>query len=224
MSSAASFRPRTGSGEGRTWYTAGAMAKKRKGKGKAKGEAPEPEEANVVSIAKKQAEKLVERVESLTDAIGRQIDEGVAEVLEHYRAWEEEHPEDAVARIDKMAMVRLGFIGPGGFDRCHETHRLPTDAFISEDDLGDAVLDDYVGAEELMCPAKEAGRCKKIWKEIGMPPCCLLLLEVNQGLGGGIWDERVGLILSELGRWHKPERYEDSFRAAERLKRKHKPK
>ena len=196
------------------------MARKRKPKQK-----PKQKPRKVVRLDVKRAEKMEEQLLSMVAESGRALDEQVALIRGFYREWERENPSAALKGFQKMAMVRLGFIGPGGFDRCHEPGRLPEDAFISEDhDLGDELLDDYKGAEVLMCPAKASGRCQGIWRGVRMPPCYLLLLEVYEGLGGGVLDDRVDEVVSDFGKWPGPEEYAESFAEAERVRRRYERK
>jgi hypothetical protein len=51
-----------------------------------------------------------------------------------------------------------------------------------------------------------------------------LLLEVYVGLGGGVYDERVGGIVHDYGKGPGPEKYAKSFAEAERVLRRHRPK
>lgn len=181
----------------------------------------------VVRLDVKRAEKTMEQASSLMDGIVRGTDEAVALIVDHYREWERENPDAVIRQGDKMAMVRLGFIGNAGFDRCHETGRLPTDAFFGEDGwLEDELLDDLLGADALMCPAKESGACQAVWRGVGLPPCQLLLLEVYSGLGGGAYDERVGAILHDYTHDGPtgPDAFAKSFAEAKRLVKRYEPK
>ena len=176
--------------------------------------------ANVVDIGPRQAEKLVEKIQELTRDLASAQDEQVAQVLAAYRQWEEENPDAAVRPDVKLLMVRLGFIGTGGFERCHEEHRLPVNAYWKEDEFASELHYDSVGSEWLMCPAMESRECQRIWREMRAPPCHLLLLEVHQGLGGHIYDDRISEILSDYGGLRE-EDYSASFVRAEKLLRRH---
>lgn len=165
---------------------------------------------------------LDEKLVSLVRELERGLDEQVALILGRYHEWERENPRAGLERYEKMGMVRLGFIGPGGFDRCHEPGRLPVAAFIPEDiDVPDELPDDYEGARVLMCPAKESGACQRVWRGAGMPPCYLLLLEVHAGLGGRVSDERVEEVVADFGKWPGPEDCAESFAEAEAVIRRY---
>jgi hypothetical protein len=179
--------------------------------------------ANVVDLQEKQLEKLTEEVVSLGEQLTKGVEARVAAILDVYRTWERQHPDDAVKPHHKLAMIRYGFVGPGGFTRCHELHRLPETAFFLEDgDIDERIRRDDDASKVLMCPAMEAGRCQGAWRAMQMPPCYVLLLEVYQGLGGGAMDDAVDEILDDWGLWRGPDENEEvkeSFARAERLLR-----
>jgi hypothetical protein len=181
--------------------------------------------SNVVDIQEKRVEKLTERVVSLSEAITKGVDARVAALLDLYRTWERQHPDDALKPHHKLAMVRYGFVGPGGFTRCHEPHRLPQIAFLLADGGVDERIErDNDASEVVMCPAMEAGLCQGAWRAMQMPPCHLLLLEVYQGLGGGAMDDAVDQVLDDVGCWYDPDdndELKESFARAERLLRKY---
>ena len=177
---------------------------------------------NVVDLDAKRSEKLTEETVALVQQTARLLDEQVRLIVAAYNHWERENPELALRPSDKMAMVRLGFVGPGGFDRCHETGRRPLSAFISEDgEASDDLPNDRNGSEVLMCPAMESRACQGVWRGMRMPPCYLLLLEVHRGLGGGSQDSGVEEVVDDFGKWQGPEEYAESFVRAEQLIRRY---
>ena len=179
---------------------------------------------NVVDLDAKRSEKLIDETLALVQQTARLLDEQVRLIVAAYNQWERENPEIALRPSDKMAMVRLGFVGPGGFDRCHETGRRPWSAFVSEDgEASDDLPNDRNGPEILMCPAMESRRCQGVWQGIRMPPCYLLLLEVYRGLGGGSHDSGVEEVVDDFGKWQGPEEYAESFVRAEELIRRYRP-
>lgn len=184
------------------------MAKKRKPK--ADGAAP-------IDLEKARLERLARRFRALMKESGEALDRMVALVLEAYRAWERGNPERALHGYQRMEMVRLGFVGPGGFQRCHEEGRLPRDAF---DDDDPAMEDDREAADLLMCPAMEGGRCEPIWTALQLPPCQLLLLEIHQAVGASADDVTVQSAVGDFGRWPPGEQERKNFARAERLLRK----
>ena len=190
------------------------MARKRK----------DPPGQNVVDLDAKRSEKLTEAIIALDQRTVSLVDEQVRLIVLAYNQWERDNRELALRPSDKMAMVRLGFVGPGGFDRCHEPGRRPWSAFISEDgELVDDLPNDRTGSEVLMCPAMESRRCQGVWQGMRMPPCYLLLLEVHRGLGGSCHDEGVQEVVDDFGRWQGPEEYAESFVRAEQLIRRYRP-
>lgn len=171
----------------------------------------------VVDLADKRVDKLSGEIQSLAKAMCAQLDEQVATIVGQYRQWENEHSEIALQPKHKLAMVRYGFVGPGGFERCHEPHRLPETAFFLDDgDVDAQIRRDHDAAEVLMCPAMEAGRCKGVWSGVRMPPCYLLLLEIHDGLGGGAIDDSVQEVVDDVGCWGGPEQCAESFARGER--------
>jgi len=189
------------------------MAKKRKAK-----------VADVVDLEQARIGRLTSEFKRLAAAQAAKIDEHVGRVLEIYRGWERENPDRALKGFQKMQMVRWGFVGPGGFERCHEEGRRPEDSFYDgPDDLDTYVEElenDRTAGEVLMCPAMEARSCEGIWATHKTPPCHMLLLEVHQGLGGGVIDDALEQVLSDVGRWRGPDEYRESFVRAEKLLRK----
>jgi hypothetical protein len=179
----------------------------------------------VVDIRVAELDRATKRIKALTATIAQRTDEAVAAVIESYRAWEAGCPDDALRTDHKTEMVRLGFVGQAGFERCHEPHRLPWLAFftftarVPEHEVDE---DDQSLAEVMMCPAMQAGRCEPIWRAVGLPPCKLLLLEIHHGLGGGSACVGVDGVLRELDEQTPPDReHEASFRRAKRVKRHH---
>lgn len=141
----------------------------------------------------------------------------VAQRVGAYRDWEGAHADLALKPRHTLAMVRLGFVGPGGFERCHEPDRLPETAFLLEDgDVAEEVRRDHTASEVLMCPAMQDGVCQGVWQNMKTPPCYLLLLEVYHGLGGGAADDSVQEVVDDYGKWGGPEEYAESFARAER--------
>jgi hypothetical protein len=182
----------------------------------------EPSGHNVVDLDAKRSEKLTDELITLAQHSARLMDEQVELIVLAYDQWERQNPELALRASDKMAMVRLGFVGPGGFDRCHETGRRPWCAFVSEDgEPADDLPNDRNGPQVLMCPAMESRRCQGVWRGMRMPPCYLLLLEVHRGLGGGSQDSGVHEVLDDFGKWQGPEEYAESFVRAEQLIRRY---
>jgi hypothetical protein len=182
-----------------------------------------PRARNVVDLEKKRLEKLTGELSSLVRQGARLLDEQVEAIVGAYHEWERDNPELAIKPFRKMAMVRLGFVGPGGFERCHEPGRLPERAFFEEDGaIADEIRSDRHGSETLMCPAMEARACQRVWQEMRMPPCYILLLEVHRGLGGGAYDPGVEEVIDDLGKWQGPEEYAESFARAEELLRRYK--
>jgi hypothetical protein len=176
----------------------------------------------VIDLDLKRAEKITEKLSSLGQAVRQRLDEQVAHIVGAYRKWEQTHPDLALKPRHKLAMVRLGFVGPGGFERCHEPGRLPESAFFLEDgDVSEQIRRDHKASEVLMCPAMQAGVCQGAWRGMRMPPCYLLLLEVHHGLGGGALDDSVQEVVDDFGKWGGPEEYADSFARAEQTIRKH---
>ena len=172
---------------------------------------------DVIDLGAKRAEKMTDEILSLGRALTRTVDEAVANIVGGYRAWEGANPDLALKPRHKLAMVRLGFVGPGGFNRCHEPHRLPETAFLLEDgDVSEEIRSDHRASEVIMCPAMEANVCQGAWRGMQMPPCYLLLLEVHHGLGGGALDDRVQEVVDDFGQWGGPEEYAESFARAER--------
>lgn len=182
-----------------------------------------PDTTNVVDIREKLLDKATDQVRALMQTSADLEKEGVDLIVAMYREWERTNPELALRPRNKTAMVRLGFVGPGGFDRCREPHRLPESAFRGEDgEPAEEIQSDRDGSEVLMCPAMESRACQGAWRGMGMPPCYLLLLEVDHGLGGGCQDDRVPEVLDDFGKWPGPEEYAESFARAEELLRRHK--
>jgi hypothetical protein len=182
----------------------------------------EPSRSNVVDLGVKRGEKLTNEIIALVQQTTNLLDEQVRLIVTLYQQWEHDNPALALRASDKMAMVRLGFVGPGGFDRCDEADRSPMSAFISEDgDLSDEILDDRKASELLMCPAMESRVCQGVWRGMRMPPCYLLLLEVHRGLGGGCHDSGVQEAVEDFDRWPGPEQYAERFVHAEQLLRRH---
>lgn len=178
--------------------------------------------AEVVSLSHKRVEKLTGEIQTLAKAMTAQTDEQVATIVGQYRQWELEHPETALHPKHKLAMVRYGFVGPGGYVRCHEPHRLPQTAFFLDDGgVDEQIRRDQDAAEVVMCPAMEAGLCKGVWSAVRMPPCYLLLLEVYDGLGGGAIDDSVQEVVDDVGLWDGPEQCEESFARGERAVKKY---
>ena len=179
---------------------------------------------NVVDLDAKRSEKLIGETVALVQQTARLLNEQVRLIVAAYNQWERENPELALRPSNKMAMVRLGFVGPGGFDRCHETGRRPWSAFISEDgEPADDLPNDRDAPNVLMCPAMESRRCQGVWQGMRMPPCYLLLLEVHRGLGGGSRDDGVQEVVDDFGKWQGPEEYAESFVRAEQLIRRYRP-
>lgn len=179
----------------------------------------------VVRLEAKRNEKLLRETEELARRWASAEDEQVALVVAAYRKWEQDNPDAALQPKHKLAMVRLGFVGPGGFDRCHEPHRRPMASFFAGQDDDDFSIpaeleSDRDASEVLMCPAMEARSCQGVWSGMRTPPCYLLLLEVHQGLGGGMSDDRVSEVLADYGKWQGPEKYAESFVRAEQLLRR----
>jgi hypothetical protein len=179
-----------------------------------------PPANGVVDIDVKRVEKLTEKICSLAQAITDQLDEQVAIIVGGYRNWQQAHPDLALKPRHKLAMVRLGFVGPGGFERCGEPGRLPEAAFLLEDgDVVEQIRRDRGASEVLMCPAMEEGVCQGVWRGMRMPPCYLLLLEVHHGLGGGAIDDVVQEVVDDFGLWGGPEQYAERFARGEQAVR-----
>ncbi len=174
------------------------------------------ESAEVVDLRQKKLEQLTTEIIALSQSMAAALDSKVALIVGAYRQWERAHPQQALKPKHKLPMVRLGFIGPGGYQRCHEPHRLPDAAF--EDDQ---VRFDNEASEIVMCPAMEDDLCEGVWRGMSMPPCCLLLLEVNHAMGGGVLDDGVQWVVDDWGKWHGPEHHADSFARARELVEKH---
>lgn len=178
--------------------------------------------AKVFDLRVKQTEKLTEEIKVLSQRLTQGIDERVELIVDAYHEWEQANPELRLRAHEKMSMVRYGFIGPGGFDRCHELDRLPESAFFTADgDVADEIRTDRDASEVVMCPAMESGRCQEIWRGMRAPPCHLLLLEVSHGLGGGADDMGLQIVLDDFGLGGGPDDYAQSFVRAERLVRKY---
>lgn len=176
----------------------------------------------VVDINAKRVEKLADQIGSLAQAMSRGMDEAVATMVGTYRDWERANPDLALKPRHKLEMVRFGFVGPGGFERCHDPTRLPDTAFfLPEGGVSREIERDIDAAEVLMCPAMQDGVCQDVWRQMKMPPCCLLLLEVHHGLGGGAYDDSVQMVVDDWGKWTAPEAYAASFARAEQAVRKH---
>lgn len=198
--------------------------RKRKPKAKARTQAKikAAPVATVVDLDDKRVEKLTEEIVSLTNAMSQGLDERVDLIVGLYRGWENAHPDQALRPHHKLAMVRFGFVGPGGFERCHEPDRLPEAAFIGEDgDLDVQIRQDHYASEVLMCPAMESGRCQGVWRGMRAPPCHLLLLEIHHGLGGGALDDSVEEVVDDFGKWSGPEQCAESFARGERAVSEH---
>jgi hypothetical protein len=84
----------------------------------------------------------------------------------------------------------------------------------------DDIPDDRKGSDVLMCPAMESRSCQGVWQGMRMPPCYLLLLEVQRGIGGGS-DDGVQEVLDDFGKWPGPEECAESFVRAEQLLRRY---
>lgn len=179
------------------------------------------EKAAVIDLRDKRVEKMGEEIQSLGRAMSSALDEQVGHLVGQYHEWERAHPDEALKPHHKLAMVRYGFIGPGGYVRCHEAGRLPEVAFISDDGVSEEIERDYDAAEVLMCPAMESRRCEGVWRGMQMPPCYLLLLEVHRGLGGGAIDDSVQEVLDDVGCWEGPEQKAKSFARARAILKKH---
>lgn len=189
------------------------MAKRRKKK---------PEGGNVVDIRKKQLDKITERINTAVSAGVRSMREASELIVEDYRRWERENPELALEPFEKMQMVLLGFVGPGGFERCHEPGRRPEASFISEQlGVSEEIRSDRNASDILMCPAMESRKCQGIWAGQRLPPCQILLLEVYLGLGGDAYDDKVQDLLADFDNWEAPEGFAQSFERGERLLREH---
>lgn len=174
----------------------------------------------VVDIRVKQVEKLGEQIQLHARALTQGIDEQIARLVGAYHDWERAHADVALKPRHKLAMVRLGFVGPGGFERCHDPERLPETAFFLEGGgVDDQIRRDHDAAEVLMCPAMQDGVCQGVWRSMQMPPCYLLLLEVYHGLGGGALDDSVQEVVDDVGKWGGPEQCAESFARAEQTVR-----
>lgn len=172
--------------------------------------------ADVVDIEVKRAEKLGDELLTLQHAITQGIDESVALIVGKYRAWERANPTVALQPRHKLEMVRYGFVGPGGFERCHDPDRRPEEAFYLDDgDVHECIRRDHRASEVLMCPAMQDGLCQGVWSGMQMPPCYLLLLEVHHGLGGGARDDSVEEVVDDFGKWGGPEEFAESFARGE---------
>lgn len=167
----------------------------------------------VISLDRARAERLVDEVKTLADQLAASVGETVAAVLKGYRAWERANPEAAVRSVERLEMIRLGFVGPGGFDRCHREERVPRSAYPWDDPIHD---DDRRAAQVLMCPLMEARRCESVWSAFNTPPCYLLLLEAHDALGRGADDWKVGEVLGDFGKL-PPDQYRKTFARADRL-------
>ena len=194
----------------------------RKGKRPARKRKPKAA-AKVVDIGVKRAEKIDGELRSLGRAITKGLDDQVALIVDSYHAWEQAHPDLALTPSHKIEMVRYGFVGRAGFERCHEPDRLPEEAFILEDgDIDRRIWRDHDASEVLMCPAMEAGVCEGAWRGMGTPPCHLLLLEIHRGLGGGTRDEAVEQVVDDFRIRGGPEECAESFARGARVAAKHK--
>ena len=159
-----------------------------------------PAKAEVIDLGAKRVEKMGDELSRLTQSLASAQDEQVADTVDAYRAWEEAHRGEALRPEEKLAMVRYRFVGPGGFERCHEAERLPEAAFfIGDCDIDERIQRDHDAAEVLMCPAMQAGKCQGIWQAMKTPPCHLLLLETYQALGGGVLDDSVQEVVDDVG-------------------------
>lgn len=184
-----------------------------------------PRPANVVDIKDKLLDKLTEEIVSVTSEMTERLDATIADALDIYRTWEHDNPDTALKAHHKLAMIRYGFVGPGGFARCHQPHRLPETAFfLAKGGIDERIQRDEDAAELVMCPAMQAERCQGVWRAMRIPPCQLLLLEVLQGLGGGVLDDSVDEVLSDWACARDQEETDPapaSFARAARLVRKY---
>jgi hypothetical protein len=179
---------------------------------------PQPGEP-VVSLDNARRKRELDELTNQLRSLSGQMTGVVARVVARYHAWEAEHPKQAVLPVIKLEMVELGFIGPAGYARCHEEHRLPGLALYGSQ-AGGAVPTDEEFAQQVMCPALENGSCRNVLEVFDRPPCILLGGEVQQLLAPDAISSVVEAVLD--GDWRdSPEEEKKRFARAEKLVRKY---
>lgn len=161
-------------------------------------------------------------VEGLVDEINQSIrgmTDRIGEIVDVYHRWEAQNPDKAVSSRDKLEMVSLGFVGPAGFIRCHEEHRVPRIALHGMQ-AGFPTFDPTEEAERAMCPALESGRCQSVLQAFPLPPCILLGGEVQQAFAPNYLSSVGEAVLD--GSWRSsPAEEKKRFARAKALVRKH---